>query len=242
MPDYESLLERYYRFLLRSGDSAVDIGAHVGRHTAPIAEAVGPAGKVIAAEPLPEMARQLRSFAAPNVEVVELACGARPLDRAAFTYVPDFPGFSGFRERVYPAKATVKICQVEVTTLDALAQRLPRKPRYVKIDVEGAEYLVLLGGKDTLSAGRPIVSIESGAESLRDYEHTAADIFDFFELLNYVVMDIEGVRLTRKDFVVSNEIQRVWDYIAVPREEQELAEESALFLSQGRLALEPVHR
>jgi len=51
LPDYELMLEQIYRAALRPGDIAVDIGAHEGRHTLPMARAVGPSGSVFAFEP-----------------------------------------------------------------------------------------------------------------------------------------------------------------------------------------------
>jgi len=49
------MLEAVYTAALRDGDVAIDIGAHVGRHTLPMARAVGVRGKVYAYEPLPSI-------------------------------------------------------------------------------------------------------------------------------------------------------------------------------------------
>ena len=43
----------HLRTFLRPGDVAIDIGAHTGDSTIPIALAVGPAGRVLALEPNP---------------------------------------------------------------------------------------------------------------------------------------------------------------------------------------------
>src|SRR5262249_9744922 len=51
--DYERIVQEVYEAILHPGDTALDIGAHRGRHTIPLARCVGPAGHVLAVEPLP---------------------------------------------------------------------------------------------------------------------------------------------------------------------------------------------
>src|SRR6476661_6336196 len=60
MPDFEMLLERFYLSVLHSGDVAVDVGAHSGRHTLPMLRAVAPRGRVSAFEPLPAAREELQ--------------------------------------------------------------------------------------------------------------------------------------------------------------------------------------
>lgn len=64
---------------LNEGDVFVDVGANCGFYTLFAARAVGPTGRVIAAEPLPEMTQRLRFNVAANgfanVTVCETAIG-----------------------------------------------------------------------------------------------------------------------------------------------------------------------
>ena len=50
--DYEKMVERFYTTHLNTGDRCVDVGAHSGRHTVPMARKVGRKGVVVAFEPL----------------------------------------------------------------------------------------------------------------------------------------------------------------------------------------------
>jgi hypothetical protein len=87
VPDYEMILERDYRGLIRAGDAVVDDGAHYGRHTVVFCELGGPACSVLAFEPLPMAftaleARGLRS-SAPHPAAPEGGYyPPKPLDRA----------------------------------------------------------------------------------------------------------------------------------------------------------------
>ena len=47
---YEERLQNFYQNILEKGDIVVDVGAHSGRHTIPLAFTVGPEGKVITFE------------------------------------------------------------------------------------------------------------------------------------------------------------------------------------------------
>lgn len=58
-PDYERMLERFYCQVLQNGDIAVDVGAHIGRHTFPMASSIGTRGLVYAFEPLPVQFKNL---------------------------------------------------------------------------------------------------------------------------------------------------------------------------------------
>lgn len=67
---------------LHPGDVFVDIGANCGLFTVFAGPKVGPTGKVLAIEPIPEMARRLKFHVAANafgnVAVCEKAVGSQP--------------------------------------------------------------------------------------------------------------------------------------------------------------------
>ncbi len=57
--DFEKNLQDLYEAFLRPGDIAVDVGAHTGHHTFPIARCVSPGGRVLAFEPLDNCREQI---------------------------------------------------------------------------------------------------------------------------------------------------------------------------------------
>jgi len=218
--DFEQRIENLYRAVLRPGDRAVDCGAHAGRHTIAMARAVGPTGQVLAFEPLPEaygrLLGNLASAGLRNVTAVNRALGAEA-STVPFVHVLGNPGFSGFRERVYPDPVTAReIVDVEVQRLDDVAEG--RAIRFIKVDVEGGDLLVLRGARATIGAARPFVTFELGDNSIARYDYTAADYFDFFAALDYDLFSVAGEPLDRDGLVESSRRQAVWDYVAVPRE------------------------
>jgi FkbM family methyltransferase len=218
MYDYEAMLERYYTTLLQPGNACIDVGAHTGRHTLPMAARVGPTGHVYAFEPVPTIAEVLRTKLAklPSGLVTFEQCAlADTSGQADFVFVRDNPGYSGLRRRHYDTPVTTETIQVQVRRLDDLMTGMPRIT-YVKIDCEGGELRVLRGAAALLDRDRPTVSFECGNASLESYDYDAADIYDYWSDHHYQVQSITGLLLDRNGFVSACARQEYWDYIARP--------------------------
>ncbi len=227
IPAYENMLETLYRKLLRPGDVTIDVGAHVGRHAFPMGALVGASGRVFCFEPLPQqfavLDQRIRSVAAGSsaaAEIVPFNLALGETDgEANFVVVPDFPEYSGFRERKYgDSGLRTETIRVQVRRLDAMRERFGRV-RYVKIDAEGAELHILRGARSLIAESRPVISFEFGNAALVNYPYTAADCFDFFDGLGYTVFSIFGQALGRDEFIECAEGQYFWDYFGIPAED-----------------------
>jgi FkbM family methyltransferase len=221
MSDFEQMLEDYYCEVLRPGDACIDVGAHVGRHTFPLAQCVGPSGKVFAFEPIPAIAAQLRAAINSGldhgeVELRECAL-ADTKGKVDFVLVREAPGYSGLLPRHYDSEVTTEIIRVDVQRLDDLAAGFP-PIRFIKVDCEGAELRVMRGAIDLLQRDRPLISFECGDASLESYDYDSGDIYDFLDESGYVISSIHRERLDRKGFITASARQEYWDYLAAPRD------------------------
>jgi FkbM family methyltransferase len=218
--DYEARLERFYSNVVKPGDVCVDVGAHKGRHTLPLAQAVGGTGRVLAFEPIDFVADQLKQVVAAaglsQVEVINEALG-RQAGSFSFVLALDALEYSGLRERVYDSPTRLRNVEVAVERLDDVvaARGLPAV-HYLKIDTEGGEWDVIQGGADMIRRSNPVVTFEFGANSYRKYDVDPAHVFRFFAGSGYAMFDILGKRLDEAEFVDSSERQQVWDYAAIP--------------------------
>lgn len=147
---------------LRPGATVYDIGANVGFVTLLAARLVGPTGRVIAFEPVPENVAAIRHNLALNgidwAEVVETAVAEKP--GSATLILSDVSAFSRLATVNVPTGARGQI-EVGVTSVDEfLAAGLAPPPDFVKIDVEGAELEVVRGMRQTLADHHPTIMCE----------------------------------------------------------------------------------
>lgn len=141
---------------------ALDAGACLGLTAVTLARAL-PGHRVVAVEPSPMLAglaRRNLAANAPEVELENVAVGAREGGRAPFREEV----FSAGSHLLTPADAATATHWVEQTTLDALAERLGLDDLgFVKLDIEGFERDALEGGLATLRRCRPVVHLEFNA-------------------------------------------------------------------------------
>ncbi len=149
------------RRLLQPGMTVVDIGANIGVYTLVMARVVGPAGQVLAIEPLggprAHIERGIGLNGLSNVRILPVAVadqagsGRMRLGAGAEVASLQAGGGTGGEE-------------VEVTTLDHLAHSLAAPPDFIKIDAEGAEQRILAGGRQVLTRHSPLLMVEIRSE------------------------------------------------------------------------------
>lgn len=128
------------------GQACLDIGANCGYFTLLMARAVGPQGQVVSFEPNQEISRILRwnvkKNGYENIQVRNEAVSNKS-GTAQFYRHPQWHGMSS----LFLRESGSVVQQVNTVRIDELS--LPHVD-WVKIDVEGAECIVLQGMQDTL--------------------------------------------------------------------------------------------
>jgi FkbM family methyltransferase len=144
--------QKVLRSLIREGDTVYDIGANMGLFTTMFSAAVGPRGLVVAVEPNPSLTENLARTARSLSNVRLHPCALAAERGTATFYVPaddhmlaSLANWSG---------QTVNEISIPVDTLDHISAA-HSAPALVKIDVEGAEDLVLQGGTQLLQSPTP---------------------------------------------------------------------------------------
>jgi FkbM family methyltransferase len=172
--------KRYTRTLiraLRAGDVFLDVGAHVGTISLPVARhltAIG-GGRVIAVEPATDTAKALQGnvdlSGVHNIDVVQVALGARPGSAALHSDPVRFDAADVAVRSFYGPGGSDQ--QVDVITFDSWAEASNLKRLdVIKIDVEGAELAVLEGMAESIRRHRPrLIGVE-----IRDYLLRQAEV------------------------------------------------------------------
>lgn len=165
---YEPAESRAFVGLTRPGDVVYDIGAHAGYYTALAGRLVGPAGRVVAFEPLPRnlawLGRTIAANRLGNVRVIAAAVSDRT-GKASFAVGAGDPDQSGSYMGRLTAGGDIP---VETLRLDEFVREGSEPPpALLKIDVEGAEVRVLAGARETIAACRPIIVLATHTPELR---------------------------------------------------------------------------
>jgi FkbM family methyltransferase len=161
---YEPDARRFVERTVRQGQHVLDVGAHIGFFTLHMASRVGPSGSVTAFEPFPDNADLLARSITENrfdafVHLHRAAVGARgAMGRLAFARETLNTGGAFLVPDAGAAPGELSTTEVPIVALDDLD--LPRPVAFVKLDVEGAEPLVVEGARRLLASDRPIVLSE----------------------------------------------------------------------------------
>ena len=191
---YELPLQQTLVRELQKGDVFYDIGANAGFFSLVGASCVGDNGSVFAFEPLPSNAEAVEeAFATNNLTNCHLI-------RAAVTNHSGQVSFSTSDDsstaHITSVSGRVKTetFQVPALTLDEFTQKYPF-PDLIKIDVEGAELLVLKGAEKLLKGeNQPKLIIEVHANDNNDV------LRDFLISMGYRLFSLNRQSLTRSDY------------------------------------------
>jgi FkbM family methyltransferase len=229
--------ENFHRLLHRPG-TLVDIGAHDGLLTIPLARL--PGSRVLAFEPLPSAFARLQAALCAafggdpaNVECHHLALGDH---QGSITLA--MPVLDGVAQEQWAstakdyaahlsARVTVERFTVPMRTLDDFALN---DVTAIKLDAEGAEYEILRGARETLLRCRPVLTLEVEERHREGSTYAVPAYLDalgydvFFELKGawHPMADLDRATMQRASSdpsVFEASDPYVFVFYALPREE-----------------------
>jgi FkbM family methyltransferase len=187
--DYEPYNTKIYRRIIREGDIVLDVGANFGWYTTLFARWVGPTGRVHAFEPVPF----INALTAETIELndvrsrVELnpfGLGQEDTTLTIFTHAGLSHGHATAAD-LGRSDAVGHECRIRRLD-DYCEEKQIRSFRFMKVDVEGFERDVFLGGERVLSADdAPIVAFENNSECLLHRGLRGIDVVETLRELGY---------------------------------------------------------
>lgn len=167
-----------FRRLIQPGDVVYDIGANIGYYVRYIARHF-PVSRIVAFEPMSDnlaiLARNV-SLGGHQTIVSIMPMGLADSDGQEILQIDDMMDGSAALDRVTHGQAAIgrrslglgpKTERVMVKRLDQVIQDAGlAPPDFMKIDVEGAEVLVLLGALETLRAHHPRLAVATHSPRL----------------------------------------------------------------------------
>lgn len=154
----------YVQSILKPGMTFVDVGANIGQYTLIASRSVGPAGRVFSFEPHPhtfaELNRHVAMNDAKNVQTFECALSDSKGKAKLWLGYSDNAGANSLNPTINTSGHSVEI---KTERMDDQLRDVDRID-LMKIDVEGAELLVLNGGIETIERTMPILVVEFSDE------------------------------------------------------------------------------
>ena len=206
---YERDEVAFMRSVLRPGDTAIDVGAHIGFFTAHMAALVGPRGHVHAFEPFDANAELLERSIVENRFADRVVARRSAVGAATGSATLTFPretlntgGAYVLRDSAAPLPGNLT-ATVTMVALDDVPIEGP--VRLIKMDVEGAEPQVLRGAARLIRDHRPVILSELHPTQLARASGVTPDqLLQQVHELGYRARSIDGAPIERApDAIVS---------------------------------------
>ena len=192
------------RYLVKTGDSVIDIGANIGIYTKILSELVGLDGHVFSIEPFPAtfeiLCYNVRKLHLDNVEPVNVAIS----DSDGIATMA-LPANSSSTETHYRAsivtnlmeKGKIETANVRTTTIDSKFLSESVTISFIKCDVEGHEPACIKGAAKFLAWSQAAWLIEISGDP--DNTNSAAhNIFKTFQDQDYSAWWYDGSKLRKR--------------------------------------------
>lgn len=197
---------RRYAHLIKEGDIVLDIGANVGAHTLPLAQLVGPSGRVFSFEPTtyayakqkrnielnPRLASRICAY-----QMMLMATDSDPLPESVYSSWPLEAADDLHAEHHGRLKDTRGAIN---GTLDSFIRSAGiKKIDFIKLDVDGNENDVLAGAKNVITESKPKIMIELAPYVYSEHPHKFDELLEVLWRNSYQISNIATGSLLPQD-------------------------------------------
>jgi FkbM family methyltransferase len=185
--EFEKAESTLVKSILKPGHIALDIGANLGYYTMLFASLVGDRGHVYSFEPMPELFDSLEQSTKRNgfgdrVSAFNVALSDE-IGQAPLIFAPGSDNWGGAAlwvgREVLPHHKTIAVRTGPLSFFSKLD-----RVDFIKIDVEGAEPLVIRGCSDVLAKFKPLILSEIHASMLQTVSNQSVE--DYFKQLKAI--------------------------------------------------------
>jgi FkbM family methyltransferase len=172
-------------YKIKTAKVIVDAGANVGSTTLLFASE-NPGAEIYSFEPHPDTYQkavtniQLNAF--DKIQIFNLGLGAVKESKKLYEVIANNPGMN----RMMPGENPYPFRLIEIITLDDFCtEHNISQIDFLKVDVEGFEYFVLLGGKTIISKTHPVIYLELYDHGLKKHGYSASQLIAWLFEMGY---------------------------------------------------------
>ena len=181
----EPALDQFISKVLKPGDNAIDVGGQVGIFSSMMSKAIGSDAKLLIVEP------DQNNLTILETVMIKNAVSSYTILKMALDSSEDISEFSrethsGLTQITANHGHKPKNVElVETITLDRIWEDVKKEViDFIKIDVDGPDLNVLLGGRKIISSSRPMIVFEI-SRHWKHYGHSSCDAFKFLSEFGY---------------------------------------------------------
>jgi len=214
---FERDLVRSYRRLIQPGATVLDIGANIGAHTLPLAQHVGPDGRVIAIEATEYAYGKLQKNLSLNPALQSQTTAIQALLTATDDALRE-PAISSSWPIAGSETTHAVLCGAMRSTEGAQTQSLDTlldhlavpQVHWIKLDVDGHELSVLQGASKCLRIHKPSIFMELAPYCYANSMHGFRDLISILTEANYSFLKLGSNKLlsTDADYLIEREIPK----------------------------------
>lgn len=195
---YEDEINKLIRISLKPGDVALDIGGNIGLQSIRMSKATGENGKVYAFEPLKHLQEKfIKNIHLNKADNVKLFPFALSNIESEADFSIDKGNWNQGTFSIADNNGGTEIQHVFIKIADEIPDiKALTKADLIKIDVEGFEYQVLLGLKQTIEKHKPRIIFEYDSNYWLKHGQNIEDCFSFLSNLNYTFYQITSIGCT----------------------------------------------
>ena len=198
---YEERELRFLESMLKPGDIFIDVGANIGLFSLVASAIIGESGKVYAFEPYSKNFDKLLHHIKLNGLENVIAERRAVSDKSGWIDLKaneddDNDGMISAYVDTFTSSETVPTIGLDQYITGNIKQPI----RFIKMDIEGGEYLAIKGMSSTLTKDHPVVLVEINPDILSKNGITPTMIEDVFFRLQYskYYLDLKGQLLTER--------------------------------------------
>ena len=182
------------RKIIEPGMTVIDIGANFGYFSLLLSGLVGESGKVFAFEPDPSafklLSRNIKENGIKNVFLINKALSDRTGHTKLYLDKDNQGEMSLSLDNVDKPCGCV---YVETITLDSYFARLNEKIDFIKMDVQGAEGMVIDGAKEILNKHKPKILFEFWPRGLNNLGFSPEELLTGLVSVGYKIKEVKEV-------------------------------------------------